>query len=94
MLWSAGALAADIQLTWSGRVLDAAGDPVNGLQPSEVRLYNVDEGGSPFYTEAIGLDAADGYVSVVLGASGGLGSGLFQEGPVYVAVAIGEPLVE
>lgn len=86
---SSVASAADVQVSWSGRLLDSAGAPLNGPVTAEIRLYAVDEGGVPTYSEPFVLDAQDGFVSVVLGAGGGLGSGQFQQGPVYVAVAVG-----
>ena len=55
------ASAADVQVSWSGRLLDSAGAPLNGPVTAEIRLYAVDEGGVPTYSEPFVLDAQDGF---------------------------------
>ena len=83
--------AAEVQLSWSGRVLDATGEPITGGVTAELRLYRAPTGGTAVYSEELPLQVTDGQAATVLGAEGGLDSGLFESSlPLYVAVAIAE----
>lgn len=88
------AQAADIQLTWSARLTDTTGTPINGSQDIEVHIYDAASGGTSLYSESLTLDAQQGYVSAILGTSGGLDSGLFGSANRYVGVRIGTPAFE
>lgn len=76
LILASAAQAAPTQLTHSGRLIDAAGAPINGAHALEVRLWTdeaSEELANRVHAEAFGVTPiADGYFAVVLGAGGDL----------------------
>jgi hypothetical protein len=69
--------AADIELSLSGRLLDAAGDPLNDAHDLGVALIPAATGGSAAWSDTFaGVPFADGSFTVVLGSGAALSSDL------------------
>lgn len=67
LLLGAAAHAADLQITWQGRLLDAAGGVVSGSRDVTVALFPQESGGSAVWSRTYaGVGVADGYVAVQL----------------------------
>jgi hypothetical protein len=85
------ALAAPVEVTWQGRLLDATGNPVQGAHVVRVRLWDTPTGTDTVNDLLHGADytltVADGYANVVLGATGNLDSAVFA-GDVWVGVTL------
>lgn len=85
----ASAPAADIELSHSGRLLDATGTPQQGATNFTFRLWTAASGGSAVYTETLGNVPVDGgYYSVQLGAGGGLDDALLSQ-DLWLGIQIG-----
>jgi hypothetical protein len=72
MLAVTTASATPVELTHQGRLLDAAGVPLNDGNTS--LTFDLQETGSPpidYWTETLNVSVADGFYSVVLGADSG-----------------------
>lgn len=86
----AGVASAGVPTTvqHQGRLLDAAGGPLNGVLPIEVRLWNAGAGGSQVWMEpfaAVRVD--DGYYSLILGNSAPLDADLLDD-PLWIEVSV------
>lgn len=85
------ALAADVTAPVQARLLDALGAPVAGTVTLDVSLCpnaSPTPGETCVTEQFTGLDVADGYVSVTLGAGGGLDHAVFEQPALYVAFAV------
>lgn len=60
------ALAAPVEMSYSGRVLDNLGEPIDGSTPITVSLYTAASGGSAFWTQDYTPDLQDGFFTVAL----------------------------
>lgn len=68
-------------------VLTESGSPVpDGAYPVTFRLYDVDAGGSPLWTETLAVQTADGVFSTVLGATTPLG--LAFDVPLWLGLSV------
>ena len=96
MLLPAVALAAPVEMVHQGRLLDAAGSPVNGTRVVVVRLTADPTGDTSLWSEPQTVRFEDGYYSVVLGSDGSnpLDSDLFTNTPPYVEVALDGAVLE
>lgn len=54
-------------MTYKGQLLDAGGQPVNGTNTIDFKLYNVESGGSAFWSETQTVTVASGSFTVQLG---------------------------
>lgn len=88
LMLPAVAVAAPYTLQQQGRLLDAAGEPIDTVTSLTVRLYNgADE---VVYTEAFGdVSIERGYYAVTLGAGGGLTNTVLSHDPLYVGLQVG-----
>jgi hypothetical protein len=69
-MFAQGASAADVQVLHSGRLLSAAGQPIDGAVDLDVALFSSASGGSPVFDDLFDdLSIQDGYYSVTLGAA-------------------------
>ena len=78
------------QLTYQGRLTDAAGNPLNGTHQFTFRLYHVSSGGTAIYTETKSLNVTNGLFDTVLGPTapvGGLTPKDLAE-PLFVGVTV------
>ena len=82
--------AVPIQIVQQGRLLDAAGGPVNGLQQLRVTLYPQETGGSPVWSDVFSVNFQDGYYTLVLGENPftPLGSEVFNT-DLYYGLTVG-----
>lgn len=90
------ASAAPMTLSWQGRLLDAAGGPLDGPHTIEVRLWNSAIDISPanlVHDETFSTDVDGGFVSVRLGADGDLDSSAFAAGELWVEVVVDDGVV-
>jgi hypothetical protein len=65
------ASAADVELNYTGRVVDALGTPVTGSHTVRVGLYDVASGGAPLWTAPFATTLEGGYFNVVLATGDG-----------------------
>lgn len=92
----AAAIAADVSLHHSGRLLGADGSGLNGEVPLTSALYGAPSGGTPLWTESTTVPMADGFYTVQLGSdpNNPVSSGLFDRAGVWLELtAPGLPAV-
>ena len=85
------AQATNVTLPVQMRLVDTLGDAVSGTVTLQVALCPnaVPTGGESCYIESFtNMTPADGFLSLVLGASGGLDHTVFQTDPLYVSYTI------
>lgn len=83
-------LAAPVQLSHQGRVLDANGEPLVGNLDLDVVLFGSAAGADVLHTEDVTAPLEDGYYAVVLGVGGDLDSSvLLNPGGVWIEVQSG-----
>jgi hypothetical protein len=78
-------------LQYQGRLSDpATGDPVaDGVYEISFRLYNVDAGGAPLWTETEDVPVQAGIFSNMLGDSTPLGMALFNGQALWLGIKVG-----
>lgn len=91
-LCAAAAHAAPVQLHHQARLLDAVGAPLSGPHSLSVGLYADGSTTTALWSETIAVDAADGYVSLILGADpddNPLHDTVFDGSPRYLGLSLG-----
>lgn len=68
-IWSMSALAAPPLLPVQGRLLDSGGQPINGAQIVDFRIYGGPVGGASLYSAQQLIDFSDGYFIAYIGES-------------------------
>ncbi len=93
LAWLCTAWASPMQLAHQGRVLDAAGEAVQGPHTLVVALQ--DSLGEPVFTQTFTDHVLnDGYYSVILdNGTPGLDTDMLAQSPLYVQVSVGGALV-
>lgn len=76
-------------LSYQGRLLDSQSAPVTGRVEMIFKLYGVESGGTPLWSEVQSLALTDGYYATTLGAVAALPSNAFDGGSRYLALEIG-----
>ncbi len=93
LLTTSSALATPVQLSHQGRLLDAAGGPLNGAQSLTIALWESDApGAAAMWSTTYEVDAQDGFYSVVLDVDDSnvaLDSDWFA-GPIWVSHQLAE----
>ena len=87
---STTSLAADIQLTHSGRLLDALGTPVQSGTSVTVRLYDAVDAdvADALWEDTYSPNIQDGYYTLLLGAdTPALSDSLFDGSPRYIGIS-------
>ena len=96
LMLPASAVAVPAQLNHQGRLLDAAGVPVEGELEVTFTLENASVDGSVVWSQTLDVDFRDGYYSVRLGGdqSTAIDANLLAEEVLWIGVSIegGEPL--
>lgn len=85
------ALATPVQVVHHGRLLDAAGAPVQGARTVTVGVYDGAAAETPLWSESFSVTVEDGYFVALLGADtddNPLDDGVFDGSPRYVGVAV------
>lgn len=84
--------SASDTLTWSGRLLDSIGAPLQGETELTLNLYpnNQANPAELLHGETLSnLAVSDGYATMVLGEESGLPSGVYDAGELWVQVVVG-----
>lgn len=79
--------AVPTTVNYSGTLSDNSGNPLSGPHSVTFNLYSVPSGGSPLWTETHSVNAADGLLSVMLGANTPFPVAIFED-PVYLGITI------
>ena len=89
-LLAAAAVSAPLTLPHQARLLDAAGQPVEGTHSVSIQLLDAADGGSLVWSRSYpNLTVADGYVSVMLdGGTPSLDTDLFDGSDVWLLMAV------
>ncbi len=83
--------AAPMQFTHQGRLLDAAGGPLDGPQTVDLALFPAPSGGVATFEESLEVSVSDGYYSVTLGtdeAANPLDTSVFAGSTVYLQLSV------
>lgn len=89
VLLAALASATPVTMSWQGRVLDAAGQPLESSAAAlELSLYATPSGGDPLFSEVFTTSIDQGYASVVLGSSEPLDHTVLAGPALYLAVSV------
>ncbi len=80
-VWCAPALADSPLLPIQGRLLDSAGDPIDGNRTLSFAIYGTSTGGSPVYTESQEIGFTGGNFVAYLGDVVTLDPSLFDNAP-------------
>ena len=88
LLLATSASAAPLELSHQGRLLDAAGDGVEGAHDLSFTLYSTASGGSSVWSEVQSITVQSGYYGLLLGSVTPLNSELFQGTPLYLEIAV------
>jgi hypothetical protein len=89
-LWLAVAAAADVQLSWQGRLVGSDGSPLDGTTSLRVDLYPTSSSSTSGWGDTFSVPVDDGFFSVVLGSGAALPDTALTATPeVWVAVTIG-----
>jgi len=84
------ALAVPALISYQGRLLDAAGNPVaDGPYAMTFRLYDVSAGGMALWTEPKTVTVSDGLFTTLLGDTTALGLSLFDGRDLWLGVQVG-----
>ncbi|MFQ5854547.1 MAG: hypothetical protein ACE5LU_02730 [Anaerolineae bacterium] len=84
------ALAVPALISYQGRLLDGAGDPVaDGPYTMIFRLYDVATGGAPLWTETKSVTVAGGLFTTLLGDTTALDLGIFDGRDLWLGVQVG-----
>lgn len=82
--------AAPGTLSWSGRLLDAQGDPINGEQSLTLTLYGDDSTADERWTDTLEATVDNGYVTLELGdAEAPIDATVLAGGDVHLQVTVG-----
>ena len=83
--------AADVQISYQGRLTDPGGSPVsNGLYSITFRIYQFETGGTSLWNEIHpDIQVTDGLFSVVLGAVTPLSETTLNPDPLYLSIQVG-----
>ena len=95
-LWALPAFATPQTVQHQGRLLDAEGDPVEGLYALEFRLYDAAEAGTLLWEEVHEADFENGFYTVALGAvDASLSEWFTGDQPLYLELTVdgGDPLL-
>ena len=88
------ALAADVSIPLHAHVTDATGGAIDTTVTVQVRLFPSASAPTAVYTESFtGIDVPVGNLSVMLGAAGGLDSGLFAD-PLWAEITVAGSTLE
>ena len=79
LLLSSPTLAADVELSHQGRLLDSAGAPLEGQHELTFSLYTQALGGSPVWSESQSVTLSNGIYSAALGSVAPLSDTLFDD---------------
>lgn len=82
------AVAAPGTIQHSGRMIDATGAAVDGVQSVTFRLYSAAAGGSAIWTETKSVSFDNGYFSATLGDSSAIGDSVLDNGSLYLSIAL------
>jgi len=82
------AMAVPVQVTHSGRLLDASGLALEGPAEVAVALYGDAQAGGVLYQEVVDLRLNDGFYTVTLGASGDLDHTVLNVDALFVEVSV------
>lgn len=88
LLISLQAAATPLAFTHQARLLDAAGQPLDGTFAITFSLYADASGGSPLWTETANAQIEDGFLSHVLGSGTSLDLAHFNGETRYLALSI------
>src|SRR5690606_11856764 len=84
------AAAAPSTLTWSGRLLDAQGQPIHGTETLTVRLWGDATTDDLRWSDTLSATVHDGYVNLTLGDEDDpVDAEVLAGGQVHVQVIIG-----
>ena len=88
LLWPALAMAVPVELTHSGRILDAAGGGIDDTATLTFTLY--DASNTALYAEDQEIRLNDGYYAALIGPTGqpALDSDVFDGGDLFIEVAV------
>lgn len=75
-------------LNYQGRLTDASGTAINGTKAVTFRLYNVETGGSPLWSEDHTVIAQKGVFSVLLGSTAQSPLNLEFDEPYYIEIVV------
>jgi len=93
LAWMVSGCAAALppQLTYQGRLTDAAGNPANGTHRFTFKVYHVSSSGTAIYTETKSINVTNGLFDTVLGPTGAVGNLTPKDlaEPLYVEVTVG-----
>ena len=88
LLFPAVATAIPFELSHSGRLLDSAGNPLDGAHTVDFSLYGAETGGSPVWTEQDSLTFDRGVFHARLGDGTSLDTGLFTADEVWLGISV------
>lgn len=75
-------------LNYQGRLTDASGNAINGTKAVTFRLYNVETGGTPLWSEDHTVVAQKGVFSVLLGSTSASPLNLAFDEPYYIEIVV------
>jgi hypothetical protein len=85
----AASWAVPSQVVLQGRVLNASGDPLEGVGIVTASLWDSLEGGSPLWTDSFDVAFSSGFYAVALGEGEALSQSMFADGSVFFSVTVG-----
>ncbi len=88
------ALATPSKISQQGRLVDDAGDGLEGAHQLEFSLYEVSSGGEAVWSESRSLDLDNGYYATVLGDQSPLGDELFAGGTLWLELRVDDVTLE
>ncbi len=81
--------AQSVEFTWQGRVLDAAGGPVNGEIEVVASLYDGELAANAVWSDTFTVTPADGYLSLDLGSVATLTPDIMARDRLWVGLQLG-----